>query len=206
MKGEDVPPLGQWRLVALKVPEARTQCPTIIVFTTPVGFGEWDTHLWASILQNFYPFRKRSFPLWPLSERLFVLIENKIMSSPDLRPHVGAAHSIVGNLSSIAYGCNKLHSLHQSNSTDTTDQSSQTHRSQPLHTQVPKLTCRRPCTVHTQPHIIKARWRRVNSRGRRRRYQIRALRGEGAGRPEASVPGASVSGKLQHYLKIVAHP
>ena len=28
----------QWRLVALKVPEARTQCPTIIVFTTPVGF------------------------------------------------------------------------------------------------------------------------------------------------------------------------
>ena len=50
----------QWRLVALKVPEARTQCPTIVVFTTPVGF---DTHLWASILQNVYPFRERSFPL-----------------------------------------------------------------------------------------------------------------------------------------------
>ena len=29
----------QWRLVALKVPEARTQCRTIIVFTTPVGFS-----------------------------------------------------------------------------------------------------------------------------------------------------------------------
>ena len=53
----------QWRLVTLKVPEARTQCPTIIVFTTPVGFGERDTHLWASILQNFYPFRERSFSL-----------------------------------------------------------------------------------------------------------------------------------------------
>ena len=30
--------------------------------------------------------------------------------------------------------------------------------------------------------------------------------GGGAGRSEASIPGASVSGKLQHYLKIVAHP
>ena len=43
-----------------------------------------------------------------------------------------------------------------------------------------------------------------------RRDQIRAFRGEGAGRsgptPEASVPSGSVSGKLQHYLKIVAHP
>ena len=37
--------LNQWRLVALKVPEARTQCLTIIVFTTPVGFSERDTHL-----------------------------------------------------------------------------------------------------------------------------------------------------------------
>ena len=35
----------QWRLVALKVPEARTQFRTIIVFTTPVRFSERDTHL-----------------------------------------------------------------------------------------------------------------------------------------------------------------
>ena len=68
------------------------------------------------------------------------------MSNPDLQPHVGAAHSILGLLSSIAIGCNKLHSLQQSNSNDTTDQSSKTHRSQLLHTQVPKLTGRRPCT------------------------------------------------------------
>ena len=33
------------------------------------------------------------------------------MSSPDLQPHVGAAHSILGILSSIAIGCNKLRSL-----------------------------------------------------------------------------------------------
>ena len=36
---------AQWRLVALKVPEARTQCRTIIVFITPVRFSERDTHL-----------------------------------------------------------------------------------------------------------------------------------------------------------------
>ena len=41
----NMPRQVQWRLVALKVPEARTQCPTIIVFTTPVGFSERDTHL-----------------------------------------------------------------------------------------------------------------------------------------------------------------
>ena len=75
------------------------------------------------------------------------------MSNPDIQPHVGAAHSILGLLSSIAIGCNKLHSLQHSNSTDTTDQSSKTHRSQPLHTQVPKLTGRRPCTRHTPQNV-----------------------------------------------------
>ena len=53
----------QWRFVALKIPEVRIQCPPVIVFTTPVGFGERDTHLWASILQNLSPFREWSFPL-----------------------------------------------------------------------------------------------------------------------------------------------
>ena len=42
---------GQWRLMALKVPEAWTQCRTGIVFTTPVGFSERDTHL---VLQLTY--------------------------------------------------------------------------------------------------------------------------------------------------------
>ena len=89
---------------------------------------------------------KGVFPLWPLSEQLFVLIGNYVKSRPSAITYVGAAHSILGILSSIAIGCNKLHSLQQSNSTNTTNQRSKTHRSQPLHTQVPKLTGRRPCT------------------------------------------------------------
>ena len=119
---------------------------------------------------------KGVFPLWPLSERLFY---RKLCQIPTFSlTYVGAAHSILGLLSSIAIGCNKLHSLQQSNSTDTTDQSSKTHRSQPLYTQVPKLTGRRPCGLHT----ASCQHTPVNWRGRRRRYQIRALREEGAGR------------------------
>ena len=120
------------------------------------------------------------------------------MSSPDLQPHVGAAHNILGLLSSIAIGCNELHSLQQSNSTGTTDQSSKTHRSQPLHTHVPKLTCRRPCTHHCMSkHAceLKGRTAAVSD--------SRSSGGGGvAGMSEASVPGASVSGKPQHYLKL----
>ena len=122
------------------------------------------------------------------------------MSNPDHQPHVGAAHSIFGLLSSIAIGCNKPHSLQQSNSTDTTDQSSKTHRSQPCTHKFPSSQAAGPA------HTAACQRTPVNWRGRRRRYQIRALRGRGlAGRSEASVPGGSVSGKLQHYL-IVAHP
>ena len=91
-------------------------------------------------LAKFYLFREKSFPLWPLSERLF-LIGNYVYV-PTFSHHVGAAHSLPGILSNIAIGCNKLHSLQQSNSTDTADQSSKAHRPQPLHTQVPKLTGR----------------------------------------------------------------
>ena len=58
----------QWRLVALKVPEARTHCPTIIVFTTPVRFSERDTHLvlWLTYKETRIWFRfrrkKKRFP------------------------------------------------------------------------------------------------------------------------------------------------
>ena len=93
----------QWQLVALKVPEARTQCPPIIVFNTPVGFGERDTHLWASILQKFCPFRERSFP--PLaSVRTTFCFNRKLCQVPTFSHHVGAALSILGIFSSIAIG------------------------------------------------------------------------------------------------------
>ena len=47
--------------MALKVPEARTQCRTIIVFTTPVGFSERYTHLvlWLTYKETRIWFRFR---------------------------------------------------------------------------------------------------------------------------------------------------
>ena len=177
--------------MALKVPEARTQCPTIIVFTTPVGFGERDTHLWASMLQNLYPFREKSFPPSDLSPNDF-LFSSEIMSSPDLQPRVGAAHSILGILSSIAIGCNKLHSLQQSNSTDTT--------------KVPKLTGHSPCThkfltahrpqaPHTQLH--------VNARGGGGiRFAPFGRSGAGRGGPRPACLVLQLAGSCSIILKL----
>ena len=162
--------------------------------------GSWSSKYLRpgpSALLYFSPFRERSFP--PLTSVPTTFCFNrKLCQVPTFSHHVGAAHSILGILSSIAIGFNKLHSLQQSNSTDTTDQSSKAHRSQPLAPCTHKfLSSQAAAPAHTPAcHRTPCELKETRHSGGR----------SGAGRSEASVPGASVSGKLRNYLKIVAHP